>query len=267
VAEVGKLVLTPAHRIQSEPVESTGGFSSIRGRAATPAYEEDAEVPAATPSGNHDWFDFAAPAEREARAEEPGAPMAEMVEPAEAVAPVAEVAGRAAAPEFASEIESGVEAVTPVDPVAVLPEPEDVLAGAADAADGADWLPEDEVVSASAAEVAEEAAMPDVLEPEDRGPAQAAQQTVDEDWADAAEAEIRRELEAEAEASVFTRFDPAEELDAPGEPIFDEEMLRNLVRDIIREELQGALGERITRNVRKLVRAEIARALAVRDFE
>ena len=39
------------------------------------------------------------------------------------------------------------------------------------------------------------------------------------------------------------------------------------VRDIIREELQGALGERITRNVRKLVRAEIARAMAVRDFE
>ena len=48
--------------------------------------------------------------------------------------------------------------------------------------------------------------------------------------------------------------------------LIDEEVLRDLVRDILREELQGTLGERITRNVRKLVRAEIARALAARDF-
>jgi hypothetical protein len=82
-------------------------------------------------------------------------------------------------------------------------------------------------------------------------------------WADAAEAEIRRELEDEATASAFARF-ADDDLD---ERPFDEDMLRDLVRDIIREELQGALGERITRNVRKLVRAEIARALAVRDFE
>lgn len=47
---------------------------------------------------------------------------------------------------------------------------------------------------------------------------------------------------------------------------FDEEALREVVRDIIREELQGALGERITRNVRKLVRAEIYRALAAREL-
>lgn len=85
----------------------------------------------------------------------------------------------------------------------------------------------------------------------------------DDGWADAAEAEIRRELEDEATATVFAQFDD----DDHDERHFDEEMLRDLVRDIIREELQGALGERITRNVRKLVRAEIARALAVRDFE
>lgn len=91
------------------------------------------------------------------------------------------------------------------------------------------------------------------------------QPAADPDWVDAAEAEIRRELEQEAEATVFSRFDALE--DGASEPIYDEEMLRDLVRDIIREELQGALGERITRNVRKLVRAEIARALAVRDFE
>ena len=38
--------------------------------------------------------------------------------------------------------------------------------------------------------------------------------------------------------------------------------LRRLVAELIREELQGELGERITRNVRKLVRREINRAIA-----
>ena len=87
--------------------------------------------------------------------------------------------------------------------------------------------------------------------------------STDPRWADAAEAEIRRELEDGVTASAFARF-ADDDLD---DRSFDEDMLRDLVRDIIREELQGALGERITRNVRKLVRAEIARALAVRDFE
>ena len=43
--------------------------------------------------------------------------------------------------------------------------------------------------------------------------------------------------------------------------------LRPLISAIIREELQGELGERITRNVRKLVRQEIQRALTVREIE
>jgi hypothetical protein len=46
----------------------------------------------------------------------------------------------------------------------------------------------------------------------------------------------------------------------------DEDSLRELVAEIVREELQGALGERITRNVRKLVRREIHRALAAQDL-
>lgn len=40
-----------------------------------------------------------------------------------------------------------------------------------------------------------------------------------------------------------------------------EAVLREIVLDIVRQELQGALGERITRNVRKLVRREINRVL------
>jgi hypothetical protein len=45
-----------------------------------------------------------------------------------------------------------------------------------------------------------------------------------------------------------------------GEARFDEAVLRDLVRDLIHQELSGPLGERITRNVRKLVRTEINRA-------
>jgi hypothetical protein len=56
----------------------------------------------------------------------------------------------------------------------------------------------------------------------------------------------------------------ADDLD---EAVIDEGMLRDLVARIVREELQGHLGERITRNVRKLIRAEIARALASRSFD
>lgn len=54
---------------------------------------------------------------------------------------------------------------------------------------------------------------------------------------------------------------------ADDEAVLDEGMLRELVIEVIRQELQGALGERITRNVRKLVRAEIHRAIAGREFE
>ncbi len=51
------------------------------------------------------------------------------------------------------------------------------------------------------------------------------------------------------------------------ETVLDEETLRELVSDIVRKELTGELGERITRNVRKLVRREIHRALATREFD
>lgn len=75
---------------------------------------------------------------------------------------------------------------------------------------------------------------------------------------------IRPEPKARTNSS-----DPGEDtLDLTSEETFlDEESLRELVTDIVREELQGALGERITRNVRKLVRREIHRALASQNLE
>lgn len=83
-----------------------------------------------------------------------------------------------------------------------------------------------------------------------------------EAWADRAAAEAIAGLEAQvadelADAAQGDRDDV----------IYDESLLRDLVRDILREELAGALGEKITRNVRKLVRAEIAQALATRDLD
>jgi hypothetical protein len=47
----------------------------------------------------------------------------------------------------------------------------------------------------------------------------------------------------------------------------DEGILRELIRDVLREELQGPMGERITRNIRKLVRAEMARAVTLRNVD
>ena len=47
--------------------------------------------------------------------------------------------------------------------------------------------------------------------------------------------------------------------------IVDPDALRALVGEMIREELQGEMGERITRNVRKLVRREINRVIAEQE--
>ncbi|MBY5972884.1 hypothetical protein KUV28_11025 [Ferrimonas balearica] len=60
--------------------------------------------------------------------------------------------------------------------------------------------------------------------------------------------------------------DPYQDDADDGSVTVDEEALRELVSEILRQELQGALGERITRNVRKLVRREIQRALQSKDY-
>ncbi len=52
-----------------------------------------------------------------------------------------------------------------------------------------------------------------------------------------------------------------------GNVSLDEDALRTLVSDVVREELTGPLGERITRNVRKLVRREIYRILSSKEFD
>ncbi len=44
------------------------------------------------------------------------------------------------------------------------------------------------------------------------------------------------------------------------------EALRDLVRDLVREQFQGDLGLHITRSIRKLVKSEIAREIALREM-
>ena len=91
----------------------------------------------------------------------------------------------------------------------------------------------------------------------------------DVEWLDRAEAEVVASLADDAPLSGFATATDATTDAFYDEPElrFDETVLRDLVRDLIREELQGGLGERITRNVRKLVRAEIARVLATSEFD
>ena len=66
-------------------------------------------------------------------------------------------------------------------------------------------------------------------------------------------------------------FGPADAADLSDDPdqtdTADQDALRKLVVDIVRQELQGPMGERITRNVRKMVRREIYRILSSQEFE
>jgi hypothetical protein len=76
----------------------------------------------------------------------------------------------------------------------------------------------------------------------------------------------------DAAADAQTAVEEPEAAELPGEHAFDaglldEETLRRIVAEAVREELQGVLGERITRNVRKLVRREIRLVLAADELD
>ena len=75
------------------------------------------------------------------------------------------------------------------------------------------------------------------------------------------------EPEPAVDPQLSQNLDPTPELFADSDAVIDEDTLREMVAEIVRRELQGSLGERITRNVRKLVRREIHRALAARELD
>lgn len=60
---------------------------------------------------------------------------------------------------------------------------------------------------------------------------------------------------------------PAIDLADLSERLGGDEALRELIAEVVRQELAGALGERITRNVRKLVRRELRQALSGGEFD
>jgi hypothetical protein len=72
--------------------------------------------------------------------------------------------------------------------------------------------------------------------------------------------EMRLDVPAELRAGELLA-DLGEARPRPAAPILDEEALRQVINGIVREELQGELGERISRNLRKLIRREIAQLL------
>ncbi|MEN8841756.1 MAG: hypothetical protein ABF288_11610 [Octadecabacter sp.] len=92
-----------------------------------------------------------------------------------------------------------------------------------------------------------------------------------------AEGEPEQSQEAEADVEPDAVHDEDDEDDygdddldgllEAGGVTLDEEALRALVSEVVREELTGPLGERITRNVRKLVRREIYRILSSQEFD
>ena len=103
------------------------------------------------------------------------------------------------------------------------------------------------------------ATVPELNEPVDPQPVAEPESTPTQDII--AEAIIGDEAE-----SIVSRLDDDLVKYLEAETTVDEEALREMVRDVVRQELQGALGERITRNVRKLVRREIYRVLNSEEF-
>ena len=98
----------------------------------------------------------------------------------------------------------------------------------------------------------------------------------DSAWADEAERRVIEELSGKpAQQDGFGPNDTsfrdakfgASSSQATPEILFDEDVLRAMVQAILRDEMAGAMGERITRNIRKLVRAEVGRMLAAQELE
>lgn len=84
---------------------------------------------------------------------------------------------------------------------------------------------------------------------------------------DALRDEYATEESAEEDVPSGETFEGGSVEAAEAEVEFDHDALQAYVAELIRQEFRGVLGERITQNVRKLVRREIQRALMNRDYE
>ncbi len=207
-----------------------------------------AEVPPDAPVGHASLDAFAHSAQDLADASAPSA----QPDPADALPPVAEIV---VAPASADAPEASPDDTAPKINAAAK------LAKAAFTR-WPGWAQSDPdgVVVDEVAKAPEPPPSPIVTAPAPRRKAKHMQQ--DLTWADRAEAEIHRQLAAElgqvAIENVGTQTQALQ---------MSEAALCDLVRNLIREELSGKLGERITQNVRKLVQLELQKTMSLQVSE
>jgi hypothetical protein len=130
--------------------------------------------------------------------------------------------------------------------------------------DALEELPEIEA-EAPGADIQDHDTINDPTEVQEADVLQAEQQPI----SDEATADTTRSYGAYDERDIEDLGDSADGFTFPDtdDGIIDEEVLRDLISEVVRQELQGVLGQRITRNVRKLVRREIRLALAAEDLD
>lgn len=268
-AEPDKLILTPAQRVTGEDAVADAGESE--------GASDDEEAPAPVRGLRYDQTLAQRIAELESVISQSGAdwePDGSETE-TDATEPLGFAAASAEeilAPD--AEDRTGDEMEEPV-PAGTDPEVETwSSADAAVAAEPVQTGPE-------APEHAAEAAEPEPLESHGDAPEEDIDRAGDfldaeegHDWTDAEEGQRWTDAAAYEAYEDEDHDDEAPEddsepsrLDLSGDSaVLDEEALRLMVSEMVRDELQGVLGERITRNVRRLVRREIQRALAARDI-
>lgn len=247
-APMGRLVLTPALRVATpEPVE--------KNQPEEPSAEELATL---QELARRAWGDGAWPKTAE---DNEGA--------LELADGPAEEAMDVPADELAAEtlVEAVVESAAEAEPEAMTPTLESTIAEleAAIGKTDEDWEPNGDEEPKPDYRAWKDTVEPETAEPETAKAPEPAMPLQDAlDAADALDNDIDGfdDIEADEDDVAMAGLGLDED-----DALIDEDMLRDLVSEIVRQELQGALGERITRNVRKLVRREIQRALSVKDFE
>ena len=136
------------------------------------------------------------------------------------------------------------------------PETGDAFAAAQDRAPWTDDLPPPAAPAPGDADLLVEAIRPrpDAAAPAPEAPV----------WEDEVEDDGWEVEEADAALDYASAAPPHAPEAAEAPPPVDAAILAEMIRTILREELRGPLGERITGSLRKLVRAEVARALTLR---
>jgi len=283
-----KLVLTAALRVPEEPEASSDPEPVVQEDATAPLVLEPSQTAPVDAADNGEAEIPVDTGERDAEPEAPVEPMEPPADPSH----LADVALAEAEPTVAPEIEDSTADAPWRDPEATLygaAEFATVRTAGVTAEGEEDIRPLGEKIAALEEVIAR---TDDQWEPDGTGVDDYAGTKVDAlEWEETEDEVAPEDITLQAEPAIEFNLDAVEEDElehdelehdepeeddaeadiameaALDEATLDEDALRALVADIVREELQGVLGERITRNVRKLVRREIQRALALKDLD